>query len=591
MRSTCSGSTLWFAALVLLAAPFSFPGTSSAAAKPAAKAAAAKKHKPAAATPKAGGSEAPAKKDTPPAPYETPSPGPTGSPSSPPADSTGTSTSTDTSSSTSTSTSSSTSTSTETSTSTASSTDVEKEPAKPEEPRPLAESPAPPPHPAEPIPATVVTGGETPVVETPAPYVEHLGPKSFPGRLRGLYGGSLWLEPSFNGLQWPFMGRTGVGASGLFWVDSGYQTIIRNDKPNAMPGTKMSFQQGRGVLRLTPTYVHGRLFVQGQVELVGNMCQSTNEVCTTSGTFSTDDLWIRVGEWNKWDVKVGRFEAWEIYHTGMGLDLYTFERMGAMQYGVPVATKVPLDAPRFYGVNYMHDRPTEGLALGYAALHAYATEALRFELLAKIGTDNHLYSADDPNKPGNTYLGARPAFIYDVGWFKLKAGAEYLQRTAAMQIVNGSGEKQDSSYYRTRMGGGVALQFVLDPSIEFGVNAAYGRQRETDQNGTEIPQNSFTTLSLGGFANMRLGNLWLAGVGLNWTTQTDLYKDADSNSGTADYCAHLQSFLALQYLVSGQLFIKGVVGFARADFQPSQLNVAVWSNYDYSARIRMMYMY
>ncbi len=60
----------------------------------------------------------------------------------------------------------------------------------------------------------------------------------------------------------------------------------------------MYFMQGRGVLRLTPTYVYGRFFVQGQAELVGNICQGTNDgsavkekrVCTNAGTFSTDDL-------------------------------------------------------------------------------------------------------------------------------------------------------------------------------------------------------------------------------------------------------------------------------------------------------------
>jgi hypothetical protein len=44
-------------------------------------------------------------------------------------------------------------------------------------------------------------------------WVEHLGPSSYPGKLRGLYGGSLWLEPSFHGLQWPTMAKSGVGVS------------------------------------------------------------------------------------------------------------------------------------------------------------------------------------------------------------------------------------------------------------------------------------------------------------------------------------------------------------------------------------------
>jgi hypothetical protein len=510
--------------------------------------------------------------------------------------------------------SSATATSTETSTATGTTTEVARvvEAPKPEEPRPLAEVPAPPPPPAQPIPATAVTGQEPPPVETPAPYVEHLGPKSFPGRLRGLYGGSLWLEPSFNGLQWPFMARTGVGVSGVFWVDSGYMTIVRDDPANQMPNTYAWFQQGRAVLRLTPAYVQGRFFIQGQAELVGNECQATTGVCTSSGTFTTDDLWIRVGEWNRWDIKVGRFEAWEIYHLGMGLDMYTLDRAGAQQYGVPNAAQ--LDAPSFYGVNYMHDRPTSGLGVGYAALHAYATEALRLELLGELGvdsvcapkstgtpasTDNRDQTCPDssdstkPPRIAHTYGGVRPAVIYDIGWMKLKVGLEYQLRTAAMQATDSSGKKQDSSYHRTRYGAGLSLQFVVDPIVEFGVNAAYGKQNETDDGGNDICQTSpnycYSTITVGGFANLRLGNLWLAGVGANWTTQNDLHKVSETALG--DYTAHLQGFAALQYLVAGQLFVKAVVGFSRADFQASDDTVRVWSNFMYSGRIRLMYLY
>ena len=159
-----------------------------------------------------------------------------------------------------------------------------------------------------------------------------MGPETFPGRLRGIYGGSLWLEPDFQGLQWPHNTQSGLGISANFWVDTGREAIKRGT--DQLPNTTMSFQQGRSVLRLTPAYVSGNLFVQAQMELVGNLCQATTTICLTSGTFTTDDLWIRFGAWNVWDLKVGRFEAWEVYHTGMGLEPYTLERLGAGMFGV-----------------------------------------------------------------------------------------------------------------------------------------------------------------------------------------------------------------------------------------------------------------
>jgi hypothetical protein len=385
----------------------------------------------------------------------------------------------------------------------------------------------------------------------------------------------------------------------LFWVDSGYERIKRDlDK---LPNSSMYFQQGRGLLRLTPTYVRGRFFIQGQAELVGNLCQTaseTNTVCNR-GTFTTDDLWIRVGEWNRWDLKVGRFEGWEVYHLGMGMDPYTLERNGAGMSGTDNPTpgssiSTPmLDAPSFYGVNYMHDRPTDGLAVGYAALHLYPTEYLRFELLAKLGSDNdqEVWTPTGGGSitavSGSTYLGGRPTVIFDVGWFKLKIGGEYLKRKPVFQ--NMIPVKKDPVEERINKGVGASVQFVVDPIVEFGLNAAIGNQETTNDLTAEIREESFTTKSVGGFANVRLSDLWLAGVGANWTAWTDAY--LASGSSVNDYTSHLQGFAALQYLLAGQLFIKAEVGYARAYFQPSDQSAPTWNNYMYSGRIRLMYLY
>ncbi len=426
---------------------------------------------------------------------------------------------------------------------------------------------------------------EPPAIAAPQPpYVEHLGPSSYPGKLRGIYGGSMWLEPSFNGLQWPYMAKSGVGVSGVFWVDSGYETINRDVA--GLANTTMWIQQGRAVLRVTPTYTDGRFFIQAQVELVGNQCQQagsgSGSLCQSFGTFDTDDLWFRIGDWNIWDLKVGRFEAWELYHTGMGLDINTMERQGAFLAKTLAGANIQ-SAPTFYAVNYMHDRPSSGLGVGYVALHAYPMKVLRFELLGELGTT-------DSSGEGDNYLGTRPSAILDLDWLKLKAGYEYEKRTHSEQQINASAQtKDDSPYRRTRKGFGGSLQFVIDPIVEFGFNGARGTVFETDDSGNPKGTGSYTTTSVGGFANFRLARLWLLGVGVNWTAQTDSFYL--NTSTTPDYSAHLQGFLALQYLLAGQLFIKGVLGYARADFQDTDPNVPVWSNYMYSARVRLMYLY
>jgi hypothetical protein len=457
-------------------------------------------------------------------------------------------------------------------------------------PSPAAQPEAPLPPRAEPQPGPPVTAGEAPATGTL--YIEHMGPETFPGRMRGLHGGSLWLEPSFHGLQWPQNDRTGLGVSGQFLVDSGYEVMKRDS--NKVPNSKLYFQQGRGVLRVTPAFVSGDFFIQGQAELVGNLCQTAspaNTVCN-AGTFTADDLWIRVGQRNLWDLKVGRFAGWEIYHLGLGLDPYTLERMGARMFGADNPASPGLEAPTIYGVSYLRDRPTDGLAVGQAALHAYVLESLRVELLGKLGTDNYTKDNATGDTP-STYLGGRLAAIFDVGWVKLKAGGEYQKRTPMLQNVD-NGLKKDSPEELVQYGAGGSVQFVIDPIVEFGLNAAIGKQSYTDATGNafkkaEILAKSYTTKSFGGFANVRLAGDLLAGVGANWTTQLDGYRAA--GSGAEDYTTHLQAFAAFQYLLAGQLYVKAVFAYARAKFQPSDINVAVWNNDMYSGRIRLMYLY
>lgn len=416
--------------------------------------------------------------------------------------------------------------------------------------------------------------------ELPPVYVEHLGVNSYPGKLRGIYGGSLWLEPSFNGLQWPYMAKSGVGVSGSIWVDSGYEKISREAARS--PSTQMYLQQGRAVLRVTPTYTSGRFFIQGQVELVGNQCQVAGNVCLQASTFDTDDLWVRVGYWNLVDLKVGRFEGWELYHTGMGLDINTLERLGAQRNGTPAPAD--LQTPNYYGVNYLHDRPSAGLGVGYVALHVYPSEILRFEMLGELGTDN---STQD----GQNYLGVRPSAILDIGWLKIKAGAEYEKVTKGTQVFDSNTNALiDSKAKRTRKGVGGCVLLVLDPAIEFGANIGAGQQffAPGDQGIASATSPSQTT-SVGGFVNFSPVKLWLIGAGVNWTTQYDTFYA--SGSADPDYMAHLQGFGAVQYLLAKQLFIKAVFGYARADFKPSDKSIQTWSNYMYSARVRLMYLY
>jgi hypothetical protein len=389
---------------------------------------------------------------------------------------------------------------------------------------------------------------------------------------RGLPYGSLSL--TFHGLQWPYMPAVGapsrfmIGVSGWGWVDTSYQKFGPWTK-FSVPGldqSKIKYwkQQSRMLLRVTPTYaLDDGYFVQGQAELVGTEDQTIGR--GEVGGADTDDLWLRVGKWNSWDLTVGRFEGWEVFHLGMGLDQNTFERQGAVgagesDYGIA-----------FYGLTDNQFR-AQGAA-GNMAFHYYPLRFLRFEILGTAGS------------LGQTpVLATRPVAVLDLGWLKLKAGTEWQRQVA--QGVNNKTEV-------TSKGVGGAVQFVFEPHIEFGLNAAQGTVWSIDKDGNFAPKGSFTRTSYGGFANVSNGSFkhpLMFGVGAM------LSEKEDQNNALGDAIVDkywlLQSFAAVQYVVFQQLYIKLVGGYSRGHWQVAgNKPTVVFDDEMYSVRLRFAFYF
>jgi len=372
-------------------------------------------------------------------------------------------------------------------------------------------------------------------------------------RVRGIKYGSLWL--TMQGLQWPYMpwspGRssTVLAVSGSMWADGSYARItngadLSGHKPN--PNLSRWAQQSRAVLRFTPTYSNSKgWFAQGQAELVG---QGNDRTLSDNTLGQIDDLYVRVGKWNLFDFTAGRYQGWELYHYGMGLDLNTLERTGADD---PTLTKHP--SPN-YGADYFWDRPN---GPGNYSLHVYPTDFLRFEVLGQIGTFS-----------GKNYRAIRPVAILDLGFIKAKVAYEWGKGIPQPD----RGDKSRD----TKNGIGGALQFVLNPYIEGGVSAAIGYVDTIDREGVPQPAGSTTTRTIGGFVNGGFGPKLplVIGVGIHQTHWEDLQKNGnpppDINSGKPDMQDHFQSFVALQYTLFERYYIKFVGSHAN------------WRYYDYA---------
>jgi hypothetical protein len=396
--------------------------------------------------------------------------------------------------------------------------------------------------------------------EEPPPVgpVERLPPTAYPEwKTRGIRGGSLWLSNNMHGMPWPYYPKTGIGVSGYVWTDMGYLSI-KYGSPSETALKQLQTQE-RGLLRLTPTYTEGSLYVQGQSELVANGDQ------TASRPFipDIDDLWLRAGEWKKWDVQLGRFEAFEVYHFGMGMDLNTQERKGAAD-----TIRTPPDVFELGGnsnIVYRQDSLTN------FALHAYPLDVLRLELLGQFGYGS---------RTTLDAVGVRPAAVLDFGWVKLKAAADLRH-----EFTYSSTSKQS----RTIHGGTAALQFVLDPYLEFGANVAFGKinaytpTNSTDPNaamGDPDTPGSVTDLDTGGFANVRVVDGFLLGGGVNYNQETD---------EQAGVFTHVQTFGAAQYVFLKQLYIKLVGAYAKAHLAPG--GSTPWDDTMTSVRLRVMFLF
>lgn len=408
--------------------------------------------------------------------------------------------------------------------------------------KPAAKTAAPPVEPAPPPPQSS---------EAAPGIVERLPPSAFSAPVvRGLHGGSLWLNAQ--GMQWPYYPRTGIGVSGYAWLDTDYEQV-KIGAPNDA-NVKEVLQEGRFLLRITPTYSRGDWFVQGQAELVAKKDQTQPPAAADA-----DDVWLRAGKWQKFDLTVGRFEAFEVYHLGMGLDLNTQERNGAFDSNNPTPT--PL-----YGATYLFYRPS---GAGNVAFHAYPTDNLRLELLGQVGNDG-----------GFNDVGTRPAAIFDLGMLKLKAAAEY-------QLVTDRREGHQAKKEKRGVGG--SAQLVFDPYVEFGANGGYALIDVFDDVGNQDTLASNTTKSFGGFLNARIVPDLLFGVGANDVHVSDQHLDV--TTGKVGEFAHLQSFAALQYFWDSVLMVKLVVAYAKADFNPTFAGSPVYSNTMYSGRLRFEFLF
>ncbi|MBN2802252.1 MAG: hypothetical protein JXR91_04070 [Deltaproteobacteria bacterium] len=378
--------------------------------------------------------------------------------------------------------------------------------------------------------------------------------------VEGIDGGTL---KGTNGLQWPYFTSSTIGVSGELWIDTSFKK--GESTKEGEPNEKQMLAQGRGVLRISPTYIWtNNWFIQGQMELVADKNQSKD----ISQLVSADDVWLKFGQWgkkhNNWDLQMGRYQGWRLFNLGMGLDLNTQERKGAQ-----VGSTAP---PEFYGVTYMYYRPSSNIT--NIALHYYPVKFLRVEGLMQTGFDSL------------NNIGGRGALIFDLGWLKIKGGGEYKKKSAVTE-----GAKNEEKM----KGAGGAVQFVIAPWVEAGGQYAFSSQSVVKFDGGKNQDATFSKWSTGGFLNVSpfatfgAAKYLTVGGGLDYTSKWDSKEDEFGNVGIF---SHLQAFGAISYRLFGKLLIKGVFAYAKGNMNPTFAdNTGAYQTTMLSGRLRLQYSF
>ena len=349
-----------------------------------------------------------------------------------------------------------------------------------------------------------------------------------------------------HGLQSPFR-ASGLHLGGDAWIDTGYESSQR--ELDSEPDQQFWLMQGRVMVDLTATRTYrNRFFAQAKAQILAHI-----EEIPGDEQIDTDDAWIRFGMWDLWDIQIGRFEAWEVYHKGEGLDRDTLEDKGAA------------DGPDIYEVNHAFYRQD---GFGQLAGHVYPLPWLRFEVASVFG-----------NELGFNSMGVRTAGILDLSWMRVKLAGEYRKLKSQNE-----GYKQ----WETRRGLGGGLQFRIGPPdgwlrADVGANAAYGFIDRVDLFGKVDERGSPDTLSVGGYLNL---GLWSAilGAGYNHTLQGDRqWNDQTDQEGEFQ---HQQFFASVRHPIVFQwLTAKLVFAWAKADLTPAFDNPR--ANDMYSVRLRV----
>ena len=133
-----------------------------------------------------------------------------------------------------------------------------------------------------------------------------------------------------------------------------------------------------------------------------------------------------------------------------------------------------------------------------------------------------------------------------------------------------------------------AVQLVLFPWLEAGMQGAYGLSDHTTQMGGNDPDGSFTQWTVGSFLNVSPLPDLVVGAGAHLTDWTNLHKNGDGQFG---HQTNLAAFGAVQFLVRKQLYVKLIGAYDKGVRENLQGGLDRVAQSMFSGRVRLMYLF
>lgn len=322
---------------------------------------------------------------------------------------------------------------------------------------------------------------------------------------------------------------------GYFWVDTGYMN--RNNAQAGQYDQVALYMQGRFVLGATYAYEKKDWFGLARVELMGLV----NELAKSQYEAHALDVYVKAGHTRWFDVQVGRFLAWEVYHRGQGIELFTAEEAGAF------------GAPTLYWLDLTRGYKNEA---GQLAVHFFPDELVKLEVAGVYGQENN-----------QNNLGVRP--VVDFQWKGLQAiaGYEYL-----LQYPQTEADK----VHVTSQGFAAKLQYQVK-WLTVGADVAHLWVDAVDIQGLVDSDRSLQKWSFGGFADI---DFWKNSIGFG-------YHRTNRDNLQGEHDTHNQAFVSyLIRLPLDGLSVKAVYGFALANLSDIDAH-GTWTNTMHSIRVRI----